>query len=190
MWGIPSQPVEIDVEDECEMEADEADESTKIGRTMFEKMEDVELILRFFAYRQINTSKAGLNKITDYLDNFLLQGNSFPDTVLIAYSNLFNTSIEFLWNALGLQAFTLLGHSRRPTKIIYDPIMHVASTPKVQAAYEVLIRNRLVLISELTDTYLRYKDLFSGRRTNYSDTLSRNDRLREAFERAISKSSK
>ncbi len=156
---------------------------------MFEKMEDVELILRFFAYRQIDTFKAGLNKITEYLDSFLLQGNGFPETVLDAYSKLFNTSIEFLWSTLGPQAFTLLGHSKRPTKIIYDPIMHVASTPKVQAAYETLIRNKDVLVNELTATYLEHKDLFSGRRTNYSDTLSRNDRLREAFERAIVKSS-
>lgn len=190
MWGIPNQATESDVEDDSALEADEADESTKIGRRMFEKMEDVELILRFFAYRQIDTFKAGLNKITEYLDSFLLQGNGFPETVLNAYSKLFNTSIEFLWSALGPQAFTLLGHSKRPTKIIYDPIMHVASTPKVQAAYEDLISKKDVLISELTETYLKHKDLFSGRRTNYSDTLSRNDRLREAFERAISKSSK
>ena len=190
MWGIPPQAAESDTEDDSALETDEADESTKIGRRMFERMEDVELILRFFAYRQIDSFKAGLNKITEYLDSFLLQGNGFPDTVLNAYTRLFNTSIEFLWVALGPQAFTLLGHSKRPTKIIYDPIMHVASTPKVQAAYKDLLRNKEVLVSELTETYVEHKDLFSGRRTNYSDTLSRNDRLREAFERAIAKSNK
>lgn len=190
MWGIPNQIAECDGDDQSAGESEDVDEPTKTGRRMFEKMEDVELVLRFFAYRQIDSFKAGLNKITEFLDSFLVQGNAFPDSVLGAYSHLFNSTIEFLWNALGTQAFALPGHSKRPTKIIYDPLMHVASTSKVAAAYGILIRNKEVLIEKLNDTYVKEKDLFSGRRTNYSDTLARNYRLREAFDRAIAESSK
>ena len=190
MWGIPNQVPESDSEDILAGDIDEVDEPTKTGTRMFEKMEDVELVLRFFAYRQIDSFKAGLNKITEFLDSFLVQGNGFQESVLTAYSQLFESTIEFLWNALGTQAFTLLGHSKRPAKIIYDPIMHVASTPKVQAVYQDLLRNKEVLVKELAATYLDQKDLFSGRRTNYSDTLARNERLREAFDRAIVKSKK
>lgn len=189
MWGIPNMAGD-DMEDENHQDNDESDEPTKIGKRMFEKMEDVELILRFFAYRQINSFKAGLNKITEYLDSFLMQGNDFPNSVLEAYKGLFNDTIEFLWNALGTQAYTLLGHSRRPTKIIYDPIMHVASAPDVRESYQTLLHDKNILFSELTRTYSEHKDLFSGRRTNYADTIARNDRLRDAFELAISKLSK
>ena len=190
MWGVPNQTAESECDDHASGELEEVDEPTKTGKRMFEKMEDVELVLRFFAYRQIDSFKAGLNKITEFLDNFLVQGNTFPENVLLSYSDLFKSVIDFLWDALGAQAFALPGHSKRPTKIIYDPLMHVASTSKVKAAYGILIQNRETLVEEINNTYLAEKDLFSGRRTNYSDTLARNFSLREAFDRAILKSTR
>lgn len=190
MWGIPVQSADMFNDDAVHSDTDEADEPSKIGKRMFEKMEDVELVLRFFAYRQIDTFKAGLNKITEYLDSFLFQGNNFPKPVLNSYSALFTSTIEFLWNALGVNAFTLLGHSKRPTKIIFDPLMHVASTSRIQTCYELLLRDKSVLVEELTETYATQKELFSGRRTNYADTMARNACLYKSFERAIEKARK
>jgi hypothetical protein len=62
MWGIPvdPNPEEKDADEEVE---DSTDESTTAGINMFKRMEDVELVLRFFAYRKIGEFKAGLNKI-------------------------------------------------------------------------------------------------------------------------------
>lgn len=70
MWGIPLDLPSEEHDDEDASET--ADESTQAGKRMFEKMEDVELVLRFFAYRQIPSFKAGLNKISEFLDRFMI----------------------------------------------------------------------------------------------------------------------
>ena len=78
MWGIPLDPKPEEKDDDEETD-ETIDESTKAGIHMFEKMEDVELVLRFFAYRKIGEFKAGLNKISEFLDRFIVAGNKFPD---------------------------------------------------------------------------------------------------------------
>lgn len=188
MWGIPSNPSPEEQEDEDAAETD--DESTHAGKRMFEKMEDVELVLRFFAYRQLGSFKAGLNKISEFLDRFMIQGNGFPDTLLAQYRSMFESTVLFLWETLGAEAFCLIGRSKRPTKIVYDPVMFVASRKDVIAHREQLIAGKEVLKDELATMYRQGQELFSGRRTNYADTQARNARVSEAFAAAIAKTGK
>jgi hypothetical protein len=189
MWGIPLDPKPgEDEEDEEAMEED--DKPTKTGIRMFEKMEDVELVLRFFAYRQIELFKAGLNKISEFLDNFLRGGNGFPREVLTEYRSMFESTVEFLWNCLGTEAFCTIGASARPTKIVYDPIMFVASSSAVFAHREELIAQKDVLRNELLALYKSDLALFSGRRTNFVDTQTRNLRVTKAFAEAIAEIAK
>lgn len=186
MWGIPQDVVEEQpVSDDTESNADESDDSTKIGRRMFEKMEDVEMVLRFFAYRQINDFKAGLNKITEFLDTFLPQGNRFDSSMLKEYEKIFSETITLLWRIWGNQAFCIPGTSKRPTKIIYDPLMLAASSSTVRSAAESLIREKETVKSIIAAAYSEEKELFSGRRTNFSDTVARNEKLRMAFAKAV-----
>lgn len=188
MWGIPLDP--NPEESDADEEVDEtSDESTKAGTRMFEKMEDVELVLRFFAYRQIGDFKAGLNKISEFLDRFIVAGNKFPKNVLEAYRSMFKETVDFLWDVLETEAFTVLKPSRRrPTKIVYDPIMFVASSPDVKSHYAKLKAKKSVLREELMNMYRREAALFSGRRTNFGDTVARNKCVYDAFEQAITKS--
>lgn len=188
MWGIPLDPKPE--ENEEEDVAETVDESTQAGKRMFEKMEDVELVLRFFAYRQIQSFKAGLNKISEFLDRFLIEGNRFPEAVLIAYRSMFESSVEFLWEALDAEAFCVIGLSRRPTKIVYDPVMYVANSKAVVAHREQLVAQKEVLRTELATMYQKEQALFSGRRTNFADTQSRNLRVSDAFAAAIAKTDK
>ena len=132
MWGIPHDPQPQENDDYDVAEA--ADEPTRAGIRMFEKMEDVELVLRFFAYRHIQSFKAGLNRISDFLDRFLIEGNRFPETVLDGYRSMFESTVEFLWEALGQESFCVIGAAKRPpTKIVYDPMMYVANSEAVVA---------------------------------------------------------
>ena len=112
---------------------------------MFEKMEDVELVLRFFAYRQIGVFKAGLNKISEFLDKFLVEGNNFNPALLDSYKNMFESTVRFLWETLGPDSYCVIGASQRPTKIVYDPIMFVANSPEVNSNYEILTENKEIL---------------------------------------------
>ncbi|CAH0272980.1 DUF262 domain-containing protein [Pseudomonas carnis] len=185
LWGIPSGMAANDMPDDELLES--GDVSTLIGRRMFEKMEDVELVLRFFAYRQISSFRAGLNKISEFLDRFLFKGNSFESHVLVSYRELFESSIEFLFSALGSDAFTAIGQSQRPTKIVYDPIMYVSNDMAVRSKYAELVSSKEILKEELVAAYATHAQLFSGRKTNYSDTQARNQVIRAAFLKAISR---
>lgn len=189
LWGIPLDPSPEEKESD-EEEADEAvDESTKAGTRMFEKMEDVELVLRFFAYRQI-TSRFNLNKISEFLDRFIMGGNNFPQKLLAEYETMFEATVAFLWEVLGNESFTVLGSSKRPTKIVYDPLMFVANSPDVVPHRPKLIAKKAVLRSELEAMYRKHHELFSGRRTNFKDTQDRNRCVSEAFAAAITKTKK
>lgn len=186
MWGIPLDPSPAEKETDEEEADDPVDESTKSGTRMFEKMEDVELVLRFFAYRQI-TSKFNLNKISEFLDRFIMAGNNFMPTLLAEYKAMFEATIAFLWEVLGTEAFTVLGSSKRPTKIVYDPLMFVANSAEVVPHRPDLVAKKAILRGELEAMYKANHELFSGRRTNFKDTQDRNRCVSEAFAAAITK---
>lgn len=186
MWGIPIDPATEEKEDDEDL-TESADESTQAGTRMFEKMEDVELVLRFFAYRQIDAFKAGLNKISEFLDRFIIEGNRFPDALLAKYRSMFESTISFLWDALETEAFCVMGSSKRPTKIVYDPLMYVANSADVVPRRAKLIAKKGVLRAELATMYKRNQALFSGRRTNFADTQARNRCVSEAFAATIKK---
>ena len=201
MWGIPLDADNLDtsefdtadstLSDDTRSDGDAVDNgSTSTGKRMFEKMEDVELILRFFAYRQLDKSNAGLNKITEFLDQFLVAGNDFSSHVLHTYEVMFNDTIQFLWDALGVDAFSIIGNKRaRPTKIVFDPIMYVANSPAVIANRPQLLEHREILQEHLRTMYATDNDtshaIFSGRRTNLADTQARNHKMTLAFQSAI-----
>ncbi|MBK8263097.1 MAG: DUF262 domain-containing protein [Nannocystis sp.] len=190
MWGIPMdpKPEEKDADDEVD---EASDEPTTAGLRMFEKMEDVELVLRFFAYRKIREFRAGLNKMTDLLDSFLMIGNKFPADGLAEYRSMFESSINFLWEVLHLEAFTVLDPSKkRAAKIVYDPLMFVSNSPDVVPHRDKLVANKTLLRDELKAMYAKNEALFSGRRTNFKDTQDRNDCVSKAFASAIAKAKK
>jgi hypothetical protein len=194
MWGIPNNVEEPQpTEDEFEDSADDAEATaaTPAGKRMFEKMEDVELVLRFFAYRHIQRSTAGLNKISDFLDNFLREGNKFPASVLSAYEDAFVRTIDFLFDCLDIDAFAVIADSKqsRPTKIVYDPIMFLANAPDVIQARPRIRANKAVLKEVLTAMYAedraQQQPSFAGRRTNSADIQSRNKAMQAAFEEVL-----
>lgn len=187
LWGIPLDP-DAESGNGVEDPDDAIDEATLAGMRMFQKMEDVELVLRFFAYRQIREFKAGLNKISQFLDLFLVRGNRFTDKVLGEYRLMFESTIAFLWEAMGAESFTLLNASaRRATKIVYDPLMYIANSPTVVPHHAALIENKGLLREELKKMYVANGDLFSGRRTNFADTQQRNAQIGAAFTAAIAR---
>jgi len=190
MWGIPLDPRPEDAN--LNEEGDGfVDESTTAGLHLFERMEDVELVLRFFAYRRIVDFKAGLNKISEFLDRFIEVGNKFPADGLAEYRLMFESTIDFLWDVFGVDAFTVLAPSkRRPTKIVYDPLMFAANSPTVIPYRAKLVTKKDVLREELCEKYESNQVLFSGRSTNFNDTQNRNRCVIEAFSAAIARAKK
>jgi hypothetical protein len=143
MWKIP---LDSDGEDEL------------LKSETYRKMSDVELVLRFYAYRFIDNLSG---TIEDFLDAYLKQANKFPDTTLDKLENLFNDSIETIYAIFGEDAFVPPEYKQKPTKpqkAIYDPLMQAIADN---------IENKEVLLNhkdEIKRRKYEKKDLKSGGR--------------------------
>ena len=107
------------------------DKKNKItGNVLYDKMEDVELVLRFFAFRQIE--KWTDNYIKKFLDEYLILGNEFSEDTLKNLEKCFKETIDIIYEIMGESAFRLWKASRdgnevkqvtKPTKVLYDAFM-------------------------------------------------------------------
>jgi hypothetical protein len=137
MWGIPSQVGEISQDDDGgEGDSNDLDPppGTSAGTRMFEKIEDVELILRFFAYRHIQKSNAGLNRISSFLDDFLRTGNRYPKSIPNDYERLLARTINFLFESCpatsGIDPSTTRGTDPPPFVFPHRQAMFLRSAEK------------------------------------------------------------
>ncbi len=124
MWGIPEP-------DEEEMGG--AIPKRLAENNLYRKMQDVELVLRFFAFRHIE--KWDRITLKEYLNLFLQQGNLLNDNVLDSYQVLFRDTSDLVYEIFEEHAFCLFRVREnswkmynRPTKVVYDPMMYVMST--------------------------------------------------------------
>lgn len=174
MWGIPEHTV-ADEEVEGEVESDLPQEL--LENESYRKMEDVELVLRFFAYRQrLKYQKGALGS---YLDKFLKLGNALPAPVLSRYELLFNQTARLVYDVLGERAFWLwrkraTGWSwfSRPTTVLYDPIMFAFSAHLEYS--ERLVARRSDIQSALPQFYEQNYLSLEGRYTNLTNISDRN----------------
>lgn len=174
MWDIPEP-------------TDEEIGKDNIPRSLLEnesyrKMEDVELVLRFFAYRQRLQQHKGALK--DYLDRFLKYGNLLPREVLEQFEDLFKQTVQLVYETLGERAFwmwrkrvTGWGWFSRPTTAIYDPLMYAFSHYLDEAS--TLVARREHIREELPRFYEHYYESFEGRYTNLRNIQARNHLLIE-----------
>ncbi len=89
----------------------------------YRKMDDVQLVLRFFAYRFIDKFSG---TIESFLDEYLKVANNFPDKTIDGLEKLFNDTIDTIYQIFGTNAFITPEYERKvtkPQKIIYDPLM-------------------------------------------------------------------
>lgn len=95
---------------------------------------------------------------------------------------MFTDTIEFIYLLLGEYAFSTLSDTRhRPSKIIYDPLMFVASSDEIVNIRTKLLTHKQKLRDSLKEMYEKNEKIFSGRSTN-SDLISkRNDAIRQVF---------
>jgi hypothetical protein len=185
MWGIPtdSDLEKLSLPDQASLPFDEDSEPSDILQTnaMYKKMQDVELVLRFFAYRQLSEVEQG--RLRDFLDLYLKQGNLFPDDLLRQFEELFTGTSDLVYRVLSDRAFFLLRKRKngtwqwfeRPTKVLYDPLMYAFSRHLQHK--EKLISKSKEIESDLEKLYQSEADAFEGRSTNQKDIFKRRDLL-------------
>ncbi|WP_166965389.1 DUF262 domain-containing protein [Yeosuana marina] len=175
LWNIPEP-------DETEITTGQARQEV-IEDKYFKDMSDAELVLRFFAYRQIDQWQG--NTMEYFLDEFLKKGNEqFNESVLDNLKDLFNNTVEFAFELFDEKAFWLHRsregkwfHYERPTKILYDPLMQVLANNLDKKA-QILAKKRQI-IGGLADFHKSQYDSFKGRDTNKTKVLERIEVLNE-----------
>lgn len=178
MWDIPLPTPE-------EIESKNLSQEL-VENKSFREMEDVELVLRFFANRQRDTLFRQSENFGDFLDNFLRYGNKMNSETLIELERLFTDTVEFVYNLFKEKAFWLYrnrfnkwGWLERPVTIVYDTLMYVASNH---------LENKSNILSKSDDIESRietfYKqnyDTFEGRNVNPSIIVERQNALDRFF---------
>lgn len=170
MWEIP-HPAQPDFSEQALLTNDR-----------YRKMDDVELVLRFFAHRQRSDHQRGAFR--NYLDNYLKQGNLFPETTLSQLGKLFTETTTLVHDTLGVEAFWLWRYRygtwnwlQRPTTVAYDAIMR-AFSEHLDEAVEIRARSEQFQ-SEIKRFYEEHADSFDARLTNLTNVRERDELMGE-----------
>lgn len=175
-WNIP-EPTEEEIKEDIISDELAANE-------LYRDMGDVELVLRFFAYRQrINDQRGSLE---NYLHHYLKYGNLFPKPLLDSLSNLFSETIELVYQVFEEKAFWLWRTRKngpwnwfeRPTVVVYDPMMYVFSMWIGQK--DQILAKKGEFQEQIKQLYQQNYATFEGRAVNRSNIIERN-RLFEEF---------
>ena len=177
-WGIP-EPAKEEIESKGKILS-----PGLLKNTDYREMKDVELVLRFFSYRQRH--KHSTSTLWTYYDNYLKYGNLMDKSVLDSLGTLFEQTISTVYEVFGEKAFWLWrkrddnwNWRRAATVVVYDPMMYVISQhlDRVQDLKD----KRTVFQESLTKFYERYYDDFEGRNVNPGAL----DKRQQHFERFI-----
>lgn len=158
-WGIP-----IDDED-----------SSLLSNNLYKKMEDVELILRFFALRHASHFKNGN---IDFLDEYMRKSNSFTTEDLEFLEHVFNQTIKLAHAIFEDKLFKPFNPekrewSNRAYKEYYDAVMVGCSYHLDKA--DTLVKRKELVISKTQDLLSHKNDynLFTGKGGTKAGLLKR-----------------
>lgn len=159
------------------------------GNVLYDKMEDVELILRFFAFRQIE--KWTSNYIKKFLDEYLILGNNFSKDTLKLLEKNFSDTIDLIYEIVGESAFRLwrtakgsgeLKQVTKPTKVLYDALM--LAFCQYTECMDAVLKNKDQICQGIKRVYTERPELFISR-FNKNDIIKRRDIIREVIDKAI-----
>ena len=173
LWGIP-EPEQNEINGEPP-----SDE--RVQNEDFRRMVDVELVLRFFAYRQKHKLHKG-SALSVYLDTYLRLGNKFSKETLSSLESLFLETITIIEAAFGKNAFCLWRQRGgnwswydRPTTTVYDPLMRVMSNHLAQS--ETIRENSSLFQKKITQFYQDHYAVFEGRNVNINALKEREEKF-------------
>ncbi|CAD5279397.1 MULTISPECIES: DUF262 domain-containing protein [unclassified Imperialibacter] len=154
----------------------------------FREMEDVELVLRYFANRQREELFKSSSNFSNFLDNYLRYGNKLQTETLKKMVQLFEATIEFVYQLMGEKAFWLYRQRganwnwyQRPTTVVFDPLMLVA-TNYINDSEKILSKKTQVE-SIMADFYKVNYATFEGRNTNPSLVKDREGKFDLLFQK-------
>lgn len=181
LWGIPNPEEfgDLDLDSISERIQNETDEKTlkKLEKhALYKRMNDVELVLRFFAMRHLDELNYALS---DFLDDTLISMNKYDETQIAIMKGVFESTISKVEKLFGENAFKFYSNGKwsNPSRVIYDPLMIVVSNISVPDDVELISQIELQTFYESCEE----SELFDGKHQSKDDIINRI----EAFETFI-----
>lgn len=172
LWDMP-----VDISrDKNSLEYDDIDDAENadeiLKNKLYMRMYDVELVLRFFSMRHIDSFNIMLSK---FLDSCLINGNNLSEDNIMQLKLVFNKAIENAKLLFGEKAFCQYSLNRgkmkwsKPQKMIYDSIMLALPTYDLSQISLDIEKN----IDLLEKKYEENADLFNGKKQSKTDVKER-----------------
>lgn len=142
--------------------------------SFYQKMEDVELVLRFFALRNAGHYKRGMQ---GFLDIYMMRAQSFSDEAITQLKELFIKTIstaqqifeDLLFRPYDSENSEWKG---RPQKAFYDAVM--VGISRNLSIRDVLIERREEVVAKTIELFLEHEDgTFTGRGNSKADIENR-----------------
>lgn len=169
-WRIPEP-------DNNELETGQVSDDV-LEDSRYRTMEDVEMVLRFFAHRQRGLDAAP-RRLRPFLDKYWSKANrEFTTEMVGEIGDIFIQTINLVESVLGDRAFYIRRERNgvmkwipRPTLLAYDSVMAAFSDYLEHA--EKLIDNKADVEAGLETLYDENSEAFDGRRTDPKDFAAR-----------------
>ena len=189
LWDIPdpmSTVREETSDDEFIIIEDEKLKKKLERHSLYKRMYDVELVLRFFAMRYLSDYDYAL---ADFLDDTLITLNSYSPEELEKLKGLFETVVKKAYGFFGEKAFCLFDGDKWsvPTRMVYDPMMIVLSQEDISVS-ETNIEDNVVKLQEFYLDVQKNSEslLFDGKHQSKDDIQKRVEGL-AGFVRSLCK---
>ena len=181
-WHIP-QP------DEHELQTGEVSEEV-LQNERYRQMEDIEMVLRFFAHRQRGT-ETGPRRLRPFLDEYWTKANRhFAPKLVDEIGEIFVRTIDLVESVLGERAFWVRRDRNgdrswvpRATLLAYDSVM--AAFSKHLDAAELLVERKNEVVNGIETLYDMNSTAFDGRRTDPKDLAQRDALIEELLVQVI-----
>jgi hypothetical protein len=147
----------------------------------YRKMEDVEMVLRYFAYRHVE-QLSNFKSQESFIDSFLKAANNWDNEVLEKLKVEFEETLELVFKVFGVKAFYMPDQTQKkntPTKTIYDSIMQSFSKNLDKKRY--IIENATKINHNKFNDFNRISyeskgkkiDLFDGKYNSKKNVIAR-----------------
>ena len=176
IWGLPKfEPVEIDNH-----------KMPIYKKSFFKKMEDIEVILRFFTLRHMEHYKYG---IQGFLDLYMVRSTNFKNYDLDFLKSLFEETLNTAHSIYGDDVFKVYDNGitkGKPVKGMYDAIM-VSLSELVPDHHKFIEKKNIIVKStkELFDE--KGSSSITGRASTKSDLENRINLFRQLFLSSLDK---
>ena len=138
---------------------------------MIRRMYDVELVLRYFALRDINSFNGRLNR---YLDEYLKNANLFTTEEIDLLKKDFISSINRIYQLFGDNSFCIFKKDKgwtQPQNMIYDALMICLNDERILSfESKGCVEDNLLKLQEF---YTKNEDNFNGRKQSRKDIINR-----------------